>query len=176
MKAKYYIFVLLLITCVQSSCNKDDINFENEYNQSYKEWQIFKKSSDNSYRYIVSGASWTGDSWETIITVINGIVTQRDFRYISRDPLYGSIPEEDMSWIENEDDINSRQNTNAAGAITLDEIYEKAQSEWLLKRGNEKTYFETENSGLISLCGYVENACADDCFRGIRISYIEALY
>jgi hypothetical protein len=55
----------------------------------------------------------------------------------------------------------------------LDEIYEKARSNWLKKRGNAKTYFEAKNDGLISSCGYAEDGCQDDCFNGINITSIE---
>src|SRR3546814_9944010 len=35
----------------------------------------------DSYRYKVSGATWAGSSWLTMITVRDGKVVQRDFRY-----------------------------------------------------------------------------------------------
>jgi len=65
---------------------------------------------------------------------------------------------------------------NGAAPLTLSEIYDKAQKEWLIERENTTTYFETENNGMISTCGYVENNCADDCFIGVLINTIEALY
>lgn len=78
-----------------------------------------------------------------------------------------------MAWIEYENEINSHENIVAAAPLTLDEVYGKAKNEWLIKRKNVKTYFEANNGGLISTCGFVEDGCMDDCFRGIRIAYIE---
>ena len=57
--------------------------------------------------------------------------------------------------------------------LTFDQIYEKARTEWLVKRENATTYFEAENNGLISKCGYVDDGCQDDCFIGIQISSIK---
>ena len=59
--------------------------------------------------------------------------------------------------------------------LTFDHIYEKARSEWLIKRENAKTYFEANNNGLISSGGYVEEGCQDDCFIGINIAFVEEL-
>ncbi|MGY5355583.1 hypothetical protein [Wenyingzhuangia sp. IMCC45467] len=57
----------------------------------------------------------------------------------------------------------------------MDEIYEKAKQDWLIKRKEVLVYFETDNNGLISTCGYVPKNCMDDCFLGITIKSIEAL-
>ena len=64
---------------------------------------------------------------------------------------------------------------NGGTSLTLDEIYEKARTEWLLKRKDATSYFEAKNDGMISSCGYVNNNCADDCFVGITINLIERL-
>ncbi|MDD4031977.1 MAG: hypothetical protein PHG29_06500 [Prolixibacteraceae bacterium] len=175
MKTKVYFFILMIMGSLLSSCEKIDIDFENEYEKSYKNWIDFKETSGNSYKYMVTGSSWTGISWETVITVSNGIITQRDFKYTSIAGLDGNIPEEELEWTEYGSDINSHRYTSAYEALTLDVIYSKARQEWLLKRENVQTYFETKNNGLISCCGYVENGCMDDCFIGINIAYIEQL-
>ena len=84
------------------------------------------------------------------------------------------IPQEALEWTENEAEIGTHKNQGAE-ALTLDEIYNKAENEWLIKRKNGKAYFESENNGLISSCGYVVNGCMDDCFVGIRIEIIGVL-
>jgi hypothetical protein len=121
----------------------------------------------------VSGGSvFTTYGWETTITVSNGIIIQRDFTYTGNPE---NIPEDKLEWTENENEINSHEYSSAADALTLDEIYNKAEQEWLIKRKNATSYFESENNRLISTCGYVENGCMDDCFVGITIKSIEAL-
>ncbi|MEO6134832.1 MAG: hypothetical protein ABIP35_06745 [Ginsengibacter sp.] len=176
MKAKLCFFTLLFIGAIFTSCKKSDINYEINFEKSYKEWLRLKETSVNSYRYVVSNGSWTGMGWQTTITVREGKVVQRDFKLSFPVGWTGSIPGADkMEWTENENEINSHEDTPAGEAITLDAVYEKARNNWLKKRGNGKTYFEAKNNGLISSCGYVEGGCQDDCFIGITITSIESL-
>ncbi len=175
MKAKLCFFTLLFIGAIFTSCKKSDINYEINFEKSYKEWLTFKETSGNSYRYVVSGGSWTDVGWQTIITVSDGKIIQRDFKLTLPVGWAGNIPADEMEWTENENEINSHEHTSAAGAVTLDEFYDKARNNWLKKRSNAKTYFEAKNNGLISSCGYVEDGCLDDCFNGITITSIELL-
>ena len=64
----------------------------------------------------------------------------------------------------------SSSNTHDSGAKTMtsEEIYAIAKSDLIKK----KTYFESEKNGMISLRGYVEDSCQEDCFNGISISSI----
>ncbi|MGK9116630.1 hypothetical protein [Olivibacter jilunii] len=205
MKRKMYLFVFFLsLFCI--ACDKSDMDYENDYEQSYKAWLDFKESSNNSYRYVVSGATWAGAAWETTITVNNGEVTGRDFRYTVfndiRMPADGwnletaqlmldslskryqgnteHLPSADsmlkmLTWSENQANLNNHANTGGALTCTLDQIYEKAKSDWLKKRNNAQTFFEAKNNGIISSCGFVEDNCADDCFRGITITLVEGI-
>lgn len=176
MKSKIYIIAVLLIGNLITSCEKSNFEYEGDFQNSSNAWLDFKESSNNSYKYVVLGGSvFTSYGWETTITVSNGTITQRHFRYTSTTELPDTIPEEEVEWTENEGEINNREFTGAAEALTLDEIYHKAQQEWLLKRNNIKVYFETKNNGLISSRGYVEDGCMDDCFNGITIKSIQEL-
>lgn len=78
---KELILLFLVIATAFSACKKEDFEYEDEFNRSYKTWLDFKTSSGDSYRYTVTGATWTGSVWETTITVKKGVVTQRDFLY-----------------------------------------------------------------------------------------------
>jgi major membrane immunogen (membrane-anchored lipoprotein) len=175
MKRNLFIFTILLIGFYFTSCVKSEINYENDFEKSHKEWLSFTNMSGNSYRYLVTGSSWVGSSWQTVITVTNGKITQRYFKYNSVKGLIENIPQEALEWTEDENEINSHEHTSAAEGLTVDQIYNKARNEWLIKRKNSKTYFEANNNGLISSCGYVEDNCMDDCFRGINIAYIVSL-
>ncbi len=177
MKKTIWIFILFLTGALIISCNKSDIQYENDFEKSFKAWISFKESSNNSYSYKVVNGSGMGISWQkttTTITVTNGKVTQRQFRYAGAEEWLEEIRNE-AEWTENEDEINSHPQSSAAEAITLDEVYEKAKNDWLIKRKNAKIYFENKNSGMISTCGYVEDSCQDGCFTGITIEEIEAL-
>ncbi|MDD3722395.1 MAG: hypothetical protein PHW92_07900 [Lutibacter sp.] len=177
MKNKIYLIALLSISSLISSCSSDDdLDYQNDFENSKKAWVDFKGSSNNSYKYVTLGGSvFTTYGWETTIVVSNGVIIERDFRYTSGAENF--IPVDQLEWTENENEINSSEHkyTSASPALTLDEIYDKAKQEWLIKRKDKTTYFESENNGLISTCGYTEKDCLDDCFVGIIIKSIEAL-
>lgn len=174
MKNRIYFITLLLVSSLFFSCSSDDdLDHQNDFEKSQKEWLVFKESSDNSYKYVVYGGSvFTSYGWETTLTVSNGKIIQRDFKYTGKTE---NIPADKLEWTEKENEINTHEASGAASPLTLDEIYEKAKTQWLVKRKNASAYFESENNGMISKCGYVENGCMDDCFAGITIKSIVAL-
>lgn len=124
---------------------------------------------------MVFGSSWVGLSWETTIEITNGLVTLRSFEYLQIDESF-DIPEAELSWVESGEEINSHGSEGPAFlTLTLDEVYEKARTEWLIKQNNTNPRFEATNNGLISLCGYIIEGCQDDCFVRVRITSIEPL-
>ncbi|WP_035479163.1 hypothetical protein [Gelidibacter mesophilus] len=175
MRSKIYtISIFLLIGTLMSSCaSDDDLSYQNDFQNSQKAWLIFKDKSEDSYTYTIAGGSWVGYSWETKITVSNGKIIQRHFNYIMTEGL-NDLSQEEMEWVETGEDIGSHEN-QGADALTLDDIYNKAENIWLIKRDHAKIYFETDTNGLIATCGYIENGCMDDCFVGIKIKSIESL-
>jgi hypothetical protein len=171
MKMNIYPVIMLLIATLFVSCKKDHV-YGDEFSESEETWRDFKASSNNSYRYMVSTGSWAGSRSETIVTVENGQVVGRS--YVSKvrgDSSIQMVIRE--HWEEDASSLGSH--TGGAEPLTLDKIYQRAKSDWLKKREDAETYFETRNNGMISLCGYVPNGCVDDCFRGITIDYIENL-
>lgn len=160
---------LLFILSVFSSCEK--IDFDNDFKKSQKAWSSFKKTSNNSYQYTVVGGSWVGSGWETKLTVIEGVVTERYYKYSPPSNTKQPI----IEWTENKNELNTHESSAAAETITLDQVYQKAEKEWLIKRENAETYFEVDSAGLISTAGYVPNNCADDCFNGITIREISEI-
>ncbi|PVX51943.1 hypothetical protein C7377_0237 [Balneicella halophila] len=161
---------LLLISSIIFSCSDDDdFRYQNNFEQSKKAWLDFKEATNNSYTYTTSFDSWIGSHQETEITVSNGEVIKRSYKYTF--PYDDTI--EDVEWTEEGDQIGSHEEGDEP--MTLDQIYGLAETEWLTKKDNTITYFETKNNGMISLCGYVNKDCADDCFRGITIDSIDSL-
>lgn len=173
MRKSISLICLLFAGFLFYSC--DSIEYESHYDKSYKAWQSFKRSVNDSYTYTSSGGSWVGISWETTLVVKNGIVIQRDFKYTVSEYSEIEIPEEKMSWTESGNMLGSHTEAAAAEVLTLDDIYRKAKGEWLKKRSGVSFFFETENDGIISTCGYVPNDCMDDCFIGIHISSVKSL-
>ncbi len=170
MKRNPYLIILLLVGTLFTACKKSDIVQVKDFDRSYQTWLNFKSTSDNSYRYKISTSSWVGSSTETIITIKNGQAIARSYVAKRIDRTTNQVVVYDQ-WTEDKSNLNSHQ--SGASALTLDQIYEKAKTDWLLKRKNAKTSFEANNNGMISSCGYVEDNCADDCFIGIYIAFIE---
>lgn len=196
-KIPYFLLLILAFAC-------DSFEHKSEYDKSFHKWQSFKATHHNSYRYIVTGSTWTGMSWETELIVEKGEITERKFRYthfqdVKRPAggwdaqsaeqalqVLGMTPEEfrersgmdfleHCQWEEKGVELGTHTSSGAAALITLDAVYQKARNEWLPERKNVTTYFEAKNDGLLSSAGYVEDNCADDCFRGINIRLIEEL-
>lgn len=164
------LLILLFVGFVFTSCDKDDFEYEDKFKDSQKVLNRFKEQTGNTYEYTTTGGTWVGYSWQTTITVYNGKVNQRSFKYTG----YPSevSPNLELEWTENVLELGSHKDTPASDVLTLDEVYQRAEQDWLKKRKGTETYFETKNDGMISLCGYSENNCADDCFRGISIRNI----
>ncbi|MCD2423810.1 hypothetical protein LQ567_13625 [Niabella pedocola] len=169
MKYQFLIVVILLAGCL--SCKK--AAFENEYQQSYRTWLSFRDSSSNHYRYTKIFSSWTGSRSEYTITVKGGAILQQEYKGygLTADTHQPTLKE---SWTEDAAHLNTHHNYEPA--LTLDQVYAKAKNEWLKVNRDEHTvYFEAQNRGMISSCGFVPKNCADDCFTGITITQIRAL-
>lgn len=164
--------ILLLILTSFTACEKEDFDYRNDFEKSYKVWTDFKQAAHDSYRYTVTTSSWTGTRTTTVLTIDEGKVVKRS--YVASSTISSSneliIHEQ---WEEAGATLNTHSNGSAL--LTLDQVYQKAKTEWLPKRAKATSYFETKNEGMISSCGYVEDNCADDCFVGITIANVEKL-
>lgn len=171
MKRNYYLLFLFITATLFSSCKKNDFEYENDFDKSFRSWTDFKANSENSYQYIVSTVSWSGYRTETKITVVNGEVTER--AYIAQTYSGGSASHEvtiHQQWTEDKNNLNTH--TGAAESLTLDMIYDRAK---VLLQGRKKanSTFETKNNGMISAFGFSADNCQDDCFSGTYITSIE---
>ena len=173
MKRTLFLVVMLFLASGISSCTRDDADFETSFEKSQKAWLSFKAASGDSYSYLVKGSSSeTGASWQTTITVTNGMITGREFRFTS----HGSeqVSAIHQQWKEGEGQINTISCPYAAEAMTMDQVYERARQQWLVKRQDVTLLLETRHNGMISRCGFMENDCIDNCFTGIHIGFIES--
>ncbi len=153
------------------SCKKDGLTYRSDLEKSFDTWLAFKKSSADSYSYTVRSASWTGYFTETVITVQAGEVTGR--KYIAKIRKDNGAVETLGQWTEDRTGLNSH--SDGAATRTLNQIYDMARTQWLVRREDADTYFEAANNGIISSCGYVPKNCQDDCFTGINITAVNAL-
>lgn len=169
---KRHYFILMVISVMLTSCKKSDIEYESKFDKSYETWLAFKTSANNSYRYKVYFGSWTGSSSETELIIKAGKVVGRTYLAKNIDPSTNKVVVYE-EWTEDLSSLNTH--SNGYLTLTMDEIYQKAKTEWLIKREDAKVSLETKNNGMISACGYVPDNCADDCFNGISITLIEAI-
>jgi hypothetical protein len=171
---KLYLFIIIILFSA-TSCKKDNIANESEFNKSSTQWLNFKSKVNNSYTYTTNFGSWTGYGVEVKIGVSNGKIISRDF-ISSKFKQNGTIERDTIKqWHEDADHINTHSN-DAGESLTLDDVYQKAKTVWLKadKKAND-IYFEVRNNGMISNCGFVPKGCQDDCFNGISITAITAL-
>jgi hypothetical protein len=170
--------LLMLVIMVAVSCKKDSIGRQSEYQTSYLAWVRYKQHVNNSYTYVVSQSSWTGYATETTIRVMNGQIASRVYKayQLVRNGTNPPVNTLVKGWTEDSTTLNTHGPYEGAALLTLDEVYAKAKLVWLAADSKENDiYFEANNNGLISSCGYVPNGCQDDCFTGISITSIEAL-
>lgn len=182
MNTKILIFFSFTLTIF--SCKKDNTNGLSilttltgesglTYNQSQASWLELKNQNGNSYLYQTTFTSWTGFGSTTELKVINGEVVSRIYQEYTIDGGTGNKEITD-SYTETSADLGTH--TQGAAPLTIDELYESCAADYLTVDENDNTiYFETEGGGLMTLCGFVPNNCADDCFEGIRITAFEWL-
>lgn len=168
------VFLLIsLVLAVALFAFKKNID-NSDYETSYTEWLKFKSLSHNSYTYVAFHRSVLGGYRETKFTIKNGTITTRKFLSGSYELNTDSLIIT-KAWNENSSSLNTH-GSEGDELLTLDEVYIKAKTVWLNATTKQKRiYFESKNSGLISLAGYVVNSCIDDCFTGIAIKNINAL-
>ncbi len=168
---------IVAIAVFLSSCNDNTDPLSNltqlvgetgfSYMDSYDSWTQLKEQNGNSYKYQTTFTSWAGFGNTTEIMVENGVVTGRAYHEFVINDTTGEYKTM-SSYIETSSNLGS----NEAGAelMTIDELYSTCASEYLIvKKSENRIYFETDTTGLMTLCGYVPNSCADDCYYGIRI-------
>lgn len=176
-KVKVLSFVLLgsiYFSCEKESSAKLETEISGEsgitYNTSKDTWEELKNKMGNSYSYTTEARFWNGFEDKTIIQVVEGEVVSREYEsrrvtYVNGEQNVEIIE----SYSESSSDLNSHE--NGAETLTINELYDTCLSEYLVVDETENTiYFDTFNSGVISFCGYTDNSCADDCFRGFQIT------
>lgn len=178
MKKILYIAAFFLIF----SCESNDDAPENQlsalttlesqdgrsYTESIDAWNALKTNNGNSYSYQITFISFTGFGSITELTVTNNVVTSRIYQEFSTDQMTG---ERDI--IDSFTETGSQLGSNQKGAtpLTIDQLYTTCAADYLVVDENENTiYFQTATNGLMTLCGFFPNNCADDCFEGITIS------
>jgi len=168
------LMLLLFVSCVNDDTSQFELRGENgfSYKESLEQWKKLKKDNGNSYVYKTVFVSWMfnyGSSTE--LKIENGIVVERNYE------VYNFIDENGEkeiidSYIENVENIGTHQE----GALpkTIDELYNTCAGDYLIVNSKDNViYFETNENGILSLCGFVPEGCMDDCYRGIQVEFIK---
>lgn len=177
MKKTYTTLIFPLISLLLISCSvetvRENANIEGEYGFNFKEskheWDKLKTRNGNSYFYVFLEQSFAGFGSETKITVNRGKVVSRHYEAFE-------ISEEDGSKIitfsyaeESKKDLG--KHAEGALPLTMDELYRSCIARYLIADPyTNEVFFETNEEGVMILCGFVPNGCQDDCYRGITIS------
>lgn len=175
---KFYSNLMLpLIYFLLFSCSveamQEKLSVEGEHGYDFREsraaWKKLKKENGNSYLYTVLEQSWTGAGSETTIEVEEGKVIARYFVAFEISDEDGSKHITESYEEKSRKDIGSH--SLGAPAYTIDDLYRTCLSKYLtVHHETHEVFFETNEEGVLMLCGYVPVGCQDDCYRGIRIS------
>jgi hypothetical protein len=173
MKNLYLLTIILLLSA--TACKKENIAKQSEYDASFKAWISFRDNAKNAYSYTTSFGSWTGFAVTIKTNVSDGKITSRDYARIQYSNDGTNKADTIKTWHEDTTTINTHPD-DAAQALTIDDIYLKARTQWLKADvATNDIIFEANNNGIISSCGFVPHNCADDCFNGVKITSITAL-
>jgi hypothetical protein len=167
-------FICFLILSCSMETVRDNmlVEGENGFNfvESKAQWKDLKKKNGNSYEYTIREQSWTGVGSDTRILVTRGKVTARYFTAFQMSDEDGSI--EYTGGYEEVDKKDIGTHEEGAPPINIDGLYQTCLSKYLVVDPDSNTvYFDTNEEGVISLCGYVPIGCVDDCFEGINMSH-----
>ncbi len=162
------VLLFLLISCSENNDIFDKVGEEGySYNKSLKTWNALKEVNNNSYVYKLSFVSWTGFGSSTELEIKDGEVVSRAYEEY-RFNLQNGENEVLNSYFETIDNLGE----HSKGAIpqTIDDLYTTCAAEYLVvSEKDNRIYFETDEDGLMKMCGFVPNNCMDDCYIGVTI-------
>jgi len=139
-----------------------------DYYISLEKWNQAKETHNNSYAYTLSLTSGEGGfTLLTTVTVQNGIIysQERKVDYWHSDPNH-KTPLKKEGWIENQKQLGTHGETPK----TMDEFYEDCAKILTVDPKVHEIVFTMNDKQLMSACGSTHEACADGCFKGVRIT------
>ncbi len=165
--------ILLMLTSCSVEAVRENVNKEGEYGFSFREskqeWDKLKAKNNNSYTYTILEESFTGFGSETTILVRRGKVVERHYEAFEISEENGTKTVTYSYSEENARELG--QHPEGAEPLTMDQLYRSCVAQYLIAdSGTNEIYFETNEEGVMMLCGFVPHGCQDDCYRGITIS------
>ncbi|MCP4443141.1 MAG: hypothetical protein GY810_29895 [Aureispira sp.] len=143
---------------------------DRKYQESL-EFFMSEKLNYRGYKFTLDFESAEGrNGHSTSFTVKNGRVVSRAYKGFRYD---WNIEEqvEDESWTETGANIGLKN--QGFPPISIEQIYKVIPT--LIQRDSLENYIylETKHNGVLSMGGFVDKNCADDCFEGYNISAFE---
>ena len=181
MKGNTLVLLILLFACV-SSCEEEGVvkhppplmvlgplhgASQLTFPESLAEWTKLRSLHGNSYAYHAEYTSFTGQHSITELLVENGIIISRVYQefQIAEDGTREIVG----AYREDADRLGSHN--KGALLLTVDELYERCIGDYLsVDSESNVIHFETAETGLIKVCGFVPKDCQDDCFTGVSIT------
>ena len=179
--------IVLFFVLAILSCGKDDYRpdielsvlteLKSEYGISYTEslnkWKELKNTNGNSYVYQTTFTSWTGFGNTTELKIEDGVVISRRYVEFQTDQKDGTKTTV-YSYEESANELGTH--TKGSLLLSIDDLYETCVKNYLIADPQKNTiFFETDREGLMTLCGFVPDGCADDCYVGVRINSFDWL-
>lgn len=129
-------------------------------------WQDLKAADDGTYQYTRSDSSFSGYRSTTTFVVEDDVVVRRTFEgYDENGVLVDSFDEQGA-------EVGTSE--GAEPARTIDELYEICRDEVLTQDPDSNYFYLTfRDDGVLELCAYVPDDCADDCDEGVEISSLD---
>lgn len=132
---------------------------------SAEKWRQIKETRPN-YQYAINYASWAGFGNKTEMRIEQHRVVQRSYTAWNAQHL------NQEQWVESERELD--QHKQGAKALTLDQLYDRCESEVLSQpslRNQIEISFDDE--GLLQSCSYFPRNCTDDCSKGFTIQNLQ---
>ncbi|WP_053404941.1 hypothetical protein [Persicobacter sp. CCB-QB2] len=162
--------LILALFCFTACSEEPSPSITADLLESREAWGNFKKEHANTYSFTSTTSSFTSLQTASTLIVSNGVVIRKDYYAQYRDDN-GDLVEERFQ--ETGGDIGL--SPKGIRPMTMDEIYDLAETEWLKPEVPAEVFFEVDHLGILSKAGYQAEGCIDDCFKGITIEKITAL-
>jgi hypothetical protein len=159
--------LLLPLALAGAAIGCSDGPLPEDFETSREVWEQARDDGDDSYTYVRYEEYWSGERYETTITVDSGEITHRSWTYSTDE---GGILD---AW----DEVGAAEiDTHEEGfaAVTLDALYDLCASD-VLPHDEEHidVTFATFPDGLLKDCYFVDQSVQDGGAEGVQLMAIE---
>ena len=149
------------------SCEHDELwRAKKDLKASRRRWEQMKRAKGDSYVYRTRFASFAPRGSNTEIRVEKGRVTSRSFYVID-------FIKKDTTHVYTESAAELGTHKEGDLPLTIDELYDRCARDFLAVDPKQNDIsFETDTTGLLSICGYMPKGYVDGHLTGVHIAWI----